>query len=90
MKFTQDDGLDIIFDWLDILLSYDHFEACDELLDKLDLKLLTPALMLGVLCMTRSARHKLKNREAFYFNVEEMLLKDYSREQVADKLGGLL
>jgi hypothetical protein len=63
---TEDDAIDLVYDRLSALLAEQEFHACDEIIESLDEKKLTPAVIASVLTITAGARSVLAERDGFY------------------------
>lgn len=66
-------AIDVTFKYVNTLLIEGRFDVCDEILLQLDLRKLSPALMIAFLTITAPAKDKLPNRPLFYSRVWQAL-----------------
>lgn len=71
--------------YCDRLLSGGDFTACDELLRRIDVRRITPAVMVALLGMTKPAKEDLPARPGLYARIREAIVKQRGVVR-ADKL----
>lgn len=80
---------DYIFDKIDEAFLNGEFDLVDLILPQINLNELNPSLLISFLCITKAAKSKLNNREAFYLKVEATLLKERGEEKTKRLLWNL-
>ncbi len=68
-----DTCLDLLYDYIDILLRTNQMEEVNEILNRLDIKATGPHVLIGLLTLTLPARKLLEARATFYEYVEKEL-----------------
>ena len=84
----QDDlqgATDRIFETIDRLLLFQAFDACDDVLRRVDISRLPAALMRSLLTITYAARDRLPARKLFYDRVRSEIIR-LKGEEKADRL----
>jgi hypothetical protein len=70
-----DDAIDLLFTYVDNLLSQKKFSECDSFLLGVDADLLSVTLLVAIMSITFSAKDQLKERPLFIAKVEQHLQK---------------
>jgi hypothetical protein len=70
-----DTATDRIFDFIDRLLSDGSFPVCDELLRRIEVDHLPPALMRSFLAITVAAKDRLPSWKELYRNIEQKMVE---------------
>lgn len=78
-------AIDVTFKYVNSLLLDGKFDVCDEILLRLDLRRLSPSLMIAFLTITAPAKDKLPNRPLFYSRVRQAL-QAKKREHATSRL----
>ena len=74
-EVTEDDAIDLVYDRLAAMLAEQELDACDDILESLDEKKVTPAVIASVLTITAGAKSVLAERSDFYNRAREHLVK---------------
>ena len=89
---TQIDAtLDLIFDWTDTQFKAGHFDLVDALLSAIAVESVDEDLLVGCICATFCARHKLTQRVRFIDRTREHLASHHDADeihQMLDEIGG--
>jgi hypothetical protein len=84
-----DTASDRIFDFVDRLLCDDQFDACDDVLEMVDVEKLPTTLMRSFLSITAAAKGKLPSRPALYRKIEQRMIELKGAEKTRTILGNL-
>ncbi len=83
-----DDAIDVLFYNIDDLLLAGELYKCDCLLKTIDLKRLDTNLVVALLSITKSAKHKLSERASFVLRALNRL-NELSPDRVSKMISGL-
>lgn len=87
-NFELEEATDLLFEKIDDLLLEGKFEEVDEHLLKFRLEELSIELLIGILSITWQAKELLKNRQAVFNKIREIIeIKEPSR--IKELLSGL-
>lgn len=86
---TVDQGGEIIYDEMDLLLGDAKWPDADAVLDAVQIDKLDPLTMVAFLTITGAARDKLAKRPAYFKKVRERLAREMTPERLERVLVGL-
>ena len=70
---TEDDAIDLVYNRLSAMLAEQEVDACDDILESIDEKKITPAVIASVLTITAGAKRVLSERRGFYERARDYL-----------------
>jgi hypothetical protein len=80
---------DLIFEYIDDLLSKGMFAVCDEILRNVDVDKLPTSLMRSFLAITGVAKHRLSWRRPLYLKIERRMIRLKGEEKTKRIIGRL-
>lgn len=85
----KDASIDKLFDYVDDCFIQGNFKEVDDFISTIPINIISLQLIISILSITLAAKTKLRNRNKFVKDAEEVILKTESKERCKRLLDGL-
>ena len=86
---NKEQALDRLFDWVDNRCIAGEFDKIDKFLADIDVELQSTLMLIGILCITRPAKHLLKNRDMLSAAAKEKIRTTEGEKRLKGLMNGL-